>query len=138
MDNKDYDSIKMVEKALPQIIRNYTPFYKYLSLANCLDANGNLTKNIHPRIKKRIDKKGTRFETKGVRNLIEIGRTGYNYTLYPDALMAHIKINGKNVDLDRLRRLIRSNIKPLQDRNLPGRGRLRRMIRIYDWLKYGP
>jgi hypothetical protein len=140
LDNKHYDPEKMVKLALPQIISrsHYTPFYKYLRKGNFLDKNGNPTKEVHYKIRSRFDLTGAKFETKRVRELVAAGRTYYNYTLNPDALMAYIQVNGKNVDLEMLRDLILSYINQLRNENFKQKSRLRKVIRIYDWLKYGP
>lgn len=139
LDNKNYDAEKMVEYALSQIINrsHYTPFYKYLREGDYLDEMGKLIREVHAKIKKRFNQGGDRFITNGVRNLIQTGRTTFDYSrLDPNALMASIQIE-EEVNLVMLRHLIMQYTNFLKDETFKQRSQLRKLIRIYDWLKFG-
>ena len=142
LNNRSYDSDKIVRFTIPQVLRktHYAPMYKYLYEADYLDENCNITKNVDNLLEKKHNEGIDRFKTQEVDNLIEKDNLDFNYISLDivDCLIANIIVNGKeDIDLTSLNSLIISYIDNLRNEDFKYRSNLRKLIRIYDWLKYG-
>lgn len=140
LDNRNFDAEKVIN-TLPKIFRiaYYAPFYKYLSLGNYLDKKGNLIKDIPEKVFEKFNEGFERLSTQGARMAAKRDDCEYDYSLNGTALVAHIIKHGtEQIDLDKLKKVILSSIDKIRDSKYKQRSDLRKLIRVYDWLKYLP
>lgn len=143
LNNKDYNPEILINDALPEVLKKcyYTPYYKYLNKANYIDDQGNLIENVNERVEKYLDKSGKKFLTNNAKSIKRNNQSCnvYNYSIKPDRLIAQIFINGKeSIDIVKLEKLLEKNVDILfNPENYDiNKSSFRKMVRIYDWLKY--
>lgn len=148
MDNRSFNAVDMVEKALPEILVHdyYTPFNKYLKLGGYFDGNGNISPGLDYRIDKYRKKILNDLCINKVESYIKSKRTlYYDYSLgnvYILRAMIHQNIkNGltgkENLEIEEIEKLLRVNYNRFNsDMSMSEASDYKILVRIYDWLKY--
>lgn len=164
LEDKGYRMQGIVEDALPRILTtwHYTPFYKYLRKANFLKENSfklkseskeNLSSKIIKRCTKynsyddflnrslRYKKQDVKREFRTIEEIKEKYEDSFGKCLQYIPALGEERINIKELE-GFLKKFYDKYPSLLEDKNAEGERRtyrtnFRRLIRIYDWLKYG-
>ncbi|MBN1469362.1 MAG: SIR2 family protein [Fusobacteriaceae bacterium] len=133
-DNKKYDYEKIVSLTLNKVHHNF-PKYKYLRLGNFFDETINLIKEPPKKVLNNLKKSILESRTTGkFYDYCKKDKIVYNYSYNCDLLMAHIQKNGaKTIDLEKLRNFLKIKF---QDDVIKNESNFKKMVVIYDWLKY--
>ena len=149
MDNKNYNPVDIVRKALPNILVHeyYTPFNKYLRLGNFFTEKGDIVPELDNRIYKYRNKIKEDLYSNNVEDFIKSKKPfEYDYTLDKvDILRAKLyceikkgRINKKEIDLTRIQNLLKSQYdRVYSTMSVTEKSNYKKLVRIYDWLKYG-
>lgn len=137
----DYDSI--VKISLPQILRSnqYVPLFRYVLESSVEDEL--LDSKIKNKLKMRYTDFLTETQKKNIKNLSwdwQFKNLDEVLKGFPDIKVAieQIPLLGqKNLNCDDLKDFLIKNSKFVKGKNTPERTGIRRLFRIYDWLKYG-
>ncbi|HDR5546525.1 TPA: SIR2 family protein [Bacillus anthracis] len=137
----DYDSI--VKISLPQILRSnqYVPLFRYVLESSVEDEL--LDSKIKNKLKMRYTDFLTETQKKNIKNLSwdwQFKNLDEVLKGFPDIKVAieQIPLLGqKNLNCDDLKDFLIKNSKFVKEKNTPERTGIRRLFRIYDWLKYG-
>lgn len=137
----DYDSI--VKISLPQILRSnqYVPLFRYVLESSVEDEL--LDSKIKNKLKMRYTDFLTETQKKNIKNLSwdwQFKNLDEVLKGFPDIKVAieQIPLLGqKNLNCDDLKDFLIKNSKFVKEKNTPERTVIRRLFRIYDWLKYG-
>ncbi|MRR01154.1 SIR2 family NAD-dependent protein deacylase [Bacillus anthracis] len=137
----DYDSI--VKISLPQILRSnqYVPLFRYVLESSVEDEL--LDSKIKNKLKMRYTDFLTETQKKNIKNLSwdwQFKTLDEVLKGFPDIKVAieQIPLLGqKNLNCDDLKDFLIKNSKFVKEKNTPERTGIRRLFRIYDWLKYG-
>ncbi|HHI3608675.1 TPA: SIR2 family NAD-dependent protein deacylase [Bacillus anthracis] len=137
----DYDSI--VKISLPQILRSnqYVPLFRYVLESSVEDEL--LDSKIKNKLKMRYTDFLTETQKKNIKNLSwdwQFKNLDEVLKGFPDIKVAieQIPLLGqKNLNCDDLKDFLIKNSKFVKEKNTPEGTGIRRLFRIYDWLKYG-
>ncbi|AIK55098.1 MULTISPECIES: SIR2 family NAD-dependent protein deacylase [Bacillus] len=137
----DYDSIAKI--SLPQILRSnqYVPLFRYVLESSVEDEL--LDSKIKNKLKMRYTDFLTETQKKNIKNLSwdwQFKNLDEVLKGFPDIKVAieQIPLLGqKNLNCDDLKDFLIKNSKFVKEKNTPERTGIRRLFRIYDWLKYG-
>lgn len=139
LDNKNLNSKIMVEVALPMIFRYcyLAPFNKYLFEGGYRKHDGELVEDVHPKILSKRIKMNKEFNRIAKWNAENIGDRSYEYDLNSDLILRQYYLHGRNsIDLERLKEVLIPYVLKLRDEDTSSLSKVRKMVRIYDWLKY--
>ncbi|HDR3953196.1 TPA: SIR2 family protein [Bacillus anthracis] len=137
----DYDSI--VKISLPQILRSnqYVPLFRYVLESSVEDEL--LDSKIKNKLKMRYTDFLTETQKKNIKNLSwdwQFKNLDEVLKGFPDIKVAieQIPLLGqKDLNCDDLKDFLIKNSKFVKEKNTPEGTGIRRLFRIYDWLKYG-
>lgn len=141
LDNRGYDSKKIINLTIPQILSktHFSPFYKYLRESNLINEDNKIVKEVDELIINKHKQGIERFKTRKSEYLTKKNRFDFDYNSLSDVdlLVTKIVICGKEtINLKKLRSLILADIDNLRIDSFKNRSNLRKLIRIYDWLKF--
>lgn len=148
LDNGAFIPEKIVLETLPLLLKSDSslPMYKYLNNENML--NNKNKDELDIKITSRVNKDYDSFLNATLKQDKEIIQDKYEDILALEkdynefeCLIQIPKLGEKKINLDLLEKFLKDflakNPGVLYQRNLPERTNLRRLIKIYDWLKYG-
>lgn len=147
LDNKNYDSNKLVQQTIPEMLKGkvYLPIYKYLRKINLLDNKASLISN-HGQSQKIVDIiKGNKIENyfpaenyAKKKNEIRKKYSSVNEIVKGEdtihALYYIPLLDKTNIDLSELKKFLS---KCFKDASLNKNTQFKKIVCLYDFLKYG-
>lgn len=147
LDNKNYDSKKLVQQTIPEMLKGkvYLPIYKYLRKINLLDNKANLISNHGQSEKIAAIIKGNKIENyfpaenyAKKKNEIRKKYSSVNEIVKSEdtihALYYIPLLDKTNIDLSELKKFLS---KCFKDATLNKNTQFKKIVCLYDFLKYG-